>query len=406
MTPPLRRTLAVATAAVLAALLLGSAQPAAAAPALPPVAPASPGSVNDPGGDAFYSPPAPLPAGRPGDVIRVRQITDRQWLIMYLSTNALGQPDAVTGTVLLPAGSKNPAALPLVAFAPGTQGPAFKCVASKSVQSGLYTEISSVNDALNQGSAVVVVDYEGYYQGGTPTYITGRSEGPVVLDGARAAQRLAPAGLNAANPVVIQGYSQGGGAAMWAGELQPTYAPELKLVGITAGGVPADLTATAAQLNGNVGFGFLAFAAIGLDAAYPELRLDSYLNASGRSLLATVKANYCTTDFFGLAGKKISDVTTSNPLDTAAWQARLAENKLGFSPPRVPVYQYLGALDEIVPVAQGRELYNTYCRAGVKISFHSYELAEHVSGFFAGKNEVQKFTADRIAGRPAPTTCP
>ncbi len=401
---PLRRTLAVATAAVVAALTVGLAQPAAAAPALPETTAAGANSVGDPGGDAFYTPPNPLPAGRPGAVIRVRQITTSQWLIMYLSTNALGKPDAVTATVLLPENTTNPATLKLVAYAPGTQGAGFRCAASKSIQSGLFDEISGVNDALNQGFAVVVTDYEGYYEGGTPTYIVGRSEGPAVLDSIRAAQRLAPAGLNAANPVVIQGYSQGGGAAMWAGELQPTYAPELKLVGIAAGGVPADLTAVAKNLDGSAFFAFLGFSALGLDAAYPELDLDSYLNAAGRAVFASAK-DACVTDFLKFAGKKISDLTTSDPMQTPAWQARIAENKLGYSPPKVPVYQYLGALDEIVPVPQGKALYDTYCRAGVQISFHSYELAEHGGGLIAGKNEVQKFTADRMAGKPAPTTC-
>jgi hypothetical protein len=37
---------------------------------------------------------------------------------------------------------------------------------------------------------------------------------------------------------------------------------------------------------GNFWFSFLAFASVGLDTAYPELDLDSYLNQAGRDMLA------------------------------------------------------------------------------------------------------------------------
>ncbi|MEV5303481.1 lipase family protein [Amycolatopsis methanolica] len=141
---------------------------------------------------------------------------------------------------------------------------------------------------------------------------------------------------------------------MWAAEKQPTYAPELNLVG----GVPADLTEMAKGLDGYLGFGFLAFAAVGLDAAYPELNLDSYFNDTGRQQIAEAKQNACVVELLtNYAFKKISDYTTSNPLDTPAWQARLAENKLGAAPPRVPVFQYHAGTDEIVATPQADALH-------------------------------------------------
>jgi hypothetical protein len=57
------------------------------------------------------------------------------WQVMYLSTNALGQRDVVTGTVLVPK-NVNAATAPIVGFAVGTQGPAFKCTASKAIERG------------------------------------------------------------------------------------------------------------------------------------------------------------------------------------------------------------------------------------------------------------------------------
>ena len=59
--------------------------------------------------------------------------------------------------------------------------------------------------------------------------VMGRHLGPSVLDSIRAARSLPAAGLDPEGPLGIYGYSEGGCAAGWALQLQPTYAPELNL---------------------------------------------------------------------------------------------------------------------------------------------------------------------------------
>ncbi|OXM73123.1 MULTISPECIES: lipase family protein [Amycolatopsis] len=377
----------------------------------PPSAVAASPVLPGPFDDSFYTPPSPLPAGSPGDVIRWRPTVPLMnaanadaWEVMYLSTNALGERNAVTGTVLVPKGVDRSTA-PIVGFAVGTQGPAFKCTPSKAIERGTLYDQPAINDSLSSGYAVAVTDYEGYSPTTVPTYITGQSMGPAVIDSVRAAQRLSQAGLSDGAKVIFQGYSQGGGGALWAAEKQPTYAPEMNLVGAVAGGVPADLTEVAKGLDGYLGFGFLAFAAVGLDAAYPELRLDSYLNETGRQQLAEAKRNACVVELLtNYAFKKISDYTTSNPLDTPEWQARLAENKLGAAPPRVPVFQYHAALDEIVNTPQAEALHKRYCAAGVREQWSTY-VSDHLSGIFAGNADAHKWIVDRFAGKEAPSNC-
>ncbi|WP_435069872.1 lipase family protein [Amycolatopsis thermoflava] len=372
-----------------------------------PSTPVLPGPFDD----SFYTPPSPLPAGNAGDVIRWRPTVPLMnaanadaWEVMYLSTNALGARNAVTGTVLVPKGV-DPAKAPIVGFAVGTQGPAFKCTPSKAIERGTLYDQPAINDSLASGYAVAVTDYEGYSPNTVPTYITGQSMGPAVIDSVRAAQRLSQAGLSDDAKVIFQGYSQGGGGALWAAEKQPAYAPELNLAGVVAGGVPADLTEVAKGLDGYLGFGFLAFAAVGLDAAYPELHLDSYLNDTGRQQIAEAKQNACVVELLtNYAFKKISDYTTSNPLDTPAWQARLAENKLGAAPPRVPVFQYHAATDEIVNTPQADALHKQYCAAGVTEQWNTY-VSDHLSGIFAGNADAHRWIVDRFAGTDAPSNC-
>ena len=82
------------------------------------------------------------------------------------------------------------------------------------------------------------------------------------------------------------------GAAGWAAELAPTYASELKIKGVAAGGVPGDLTKVADLLDGSPFVALALMASLGLDTAYGELSLENYLNDRGRKLVkdANIKA--------------------------------------------------------------------------------------------------------------------
>ncbi|MDT8912962.1 lipase family protein [Amycolatopsis sp. PS_44_ISF1] len=364
-----------------------------------------------PSDDSFYVPPSPLPAGHPGDVIRwrpsiagPRKDSVDAWQVMYLSTNALGQPDAVTGTVLVPRRA-DPATAPIVAFAPGTHGPAFSCAPSSMIGAGAFYEQPGLDDLLDSGYAVAVTDYEGYQPEPRTTYVVGRSEGPAVIDSVRAAQRLGAAHLSPDAKVVFRGYSQGGGAAAWAGQLQPAYAPELNLVGVAAGGVPADLVQVTLQLDGRFGFGVFAYALIGLDQAYPELKLDSFLNDNGRAKLAEMRRSACTFELLTTyANQKIADYTTGPGYIAPPWVARLNENKLGGEPIKVPLFLYHATADQLVQFGQADTLHRAYCAAHVQETWKTYDT-DHITLVYTGNADVLAFIKDRLAGRPATSNC-
>ncbi len=394
------------------AMLIGSAVLSGGARAASAVA-AAPGSPDD----SFYTPPSPLPAGRPGDVIRYRPVTATAsikpptgttiYQVLYLSTDALGRPDAVSGTIYLPKSTTTPLSrTPIVGFAPGTIGLADNCAPSRLLTSrdGINYNLLAVSALLNQGWAVAETDYQGMGTPGDHTYVVGRSEGPAVIDSVRAATRLPRTGLSRTAPVAFYGYSQGGGAAAWAGELAPRYAPELPLKGLAAGGVPADLTKVAALLDGGLGSGLEGAAAIGLNAAYPDLDLDSYLTAAGRTAFADIRTRCVEGLIVKYPFKKISDYATTNPLDSPAWQARLSENKLGGSPPKAPIYLYHSTSDELVPLGQALTLRDTYCAAGVNVVWKQL-AGEHATGLLTGQAGAVSYLADRFAGKPAVSTC-
>ncbi|MEJ2855889.1 lipase family protein [Saccharothrix sp. CCNWLW140] len=328
----------------------------------------------------------------------------RAWQVMYHSTDALGRPNVVTGMILIPR-SVDPATAPIVSFASGTYGPAFRCTPSEMERIGASYEQPAINDMLNAGYAVVMTDYEGYHPDPKTTYITGRSEGHAVIDVVRAAQKLPGTGLSRTAKVVFRGYSQGGGASLWAAQLQPEYAPELNLVGAVGGGVPADLVQVSLQLDGKLGFGFLAYSLIGLDNAYAELDLENYLNEAGKAEFARMQREACTLELLlDYRGKRLSEYTTSSPVLTPPWLARVQENKLGGTAIRVPVHEYHGTRDDIVDFAQHKALRDTYCKAGVAVDWKTYDT-DHITGVYLGNAAAAAFIADRFAGRPATSNC-
>jgi pimeloyl-ACP methyl ester carboxylesterase len=358
----------------------------------------------------FYEPGSP--AGAPGAVIKSvatsfgGSANYTAVAVQYRSTSATGQANAVTGTVVAPeAAWGSPGSRPIVSFAVGTQGLGDTCAPSKSIPNGTAYEQGAIQAMLDKGWAVAITDYEKLGTPGDHTYVVAAAEAHAVLDIVRAASKLPELGISASAPVGVMGYSQGGQAAAKAAELEGTYAPELDVRGVVAGGVPSDLGRLATSLNGSAFFTFLGYAAVGLDSAYPELDLESYLNPTGAQLLETARSSCLVDGLLQGAFQRIENLTTTNPLDEPDWRARIAENQLGTVGPTVPVMQYHGLFDEIIPFDQGTSLRDAWCAEGTQVQWREYWLAEHAIGIFAGQADSITFLNDRFSGAPFQPTC-
>ncbi|MEU6864964.1 lipase family protein [Streptomyces sp. NPDC046876] len=385
------RIVLAAVAALGLALGAGVSGAAADAPEAPEAEGAAPGDLVGVAPSAFH----PLP-GQP--------TATKAWKIHYRSTTAEGAPNTVSGTVIVPQDGRT-GPRPLVTYAVGTVGMGDSCAPGNNLPHGTATEANLIQQLTLRGWAVVVTDYEGLGTPGVHTYTVGPSAGHAVLDAARAALRLPEAGLAPDTPVGIMGYSQGGQASSWAAELQGSYAPELNVKGTATGGVPADLMKVAAFNNGSYGSGLIFMAAAGQDAAFPELQLDSYLNPAGRALVAGMKENCVAIDAIAGSFKRISDLTTRNPLDQPDWQARLDRSRLGRTAPAAPVYQYHALGDELIPYAVGRQLRADWCARGADVEWDTVWVGEHVSGVITHSPAAAAWLADRFAGRPAHGNC-
>ncbi|HEX9344207.1 MAG TPA: lipase family protein [Actinomycetota bacterium] len=377
---------------VAVALLMSSGGPATAgtlAPAAPAASPAA--------GDVVQAQPTTIHL----DPLGLLPVPVRAWHVLYRSTSALGRPDVVSGTLLvpfLPYGGDRP----IIGYAPGTHGMGDQCAPSQKLADGQDVELLVIGQFLLRGWAVAVTDYEGLGTPGDHTYAVGISEGHAVLDVARAASRVGGAGLSPDAPVVLYGYSQGGQAAGWAAQQAASYAPDLPVKGVAAGGVPADLVRVLHNLEGTSEFGLAFAAGAGFDTAYPELHLEHYLNPRGQAALDRIRGECSDSELGGLS---LSDLTTSDPMTTPAWQARLRENRLGAVAPKMPVLLYHGEADEIIPYGVGTTLKDDWCAKGAALTWVSYAGASHVGAAAEGSLMVTDWIHRLLFGDDIPNSC-
>jgi hypothetical protein len=359
--------------------------------------------------EGFYNPPDPLPDGKPGDVVSSERmdaylapgvrLRARAWRVMYRSTSATGEPSAVSGTVLVPT-SRARGPRPLIGYAIGTHGIGDAAAPSRLLPRGLDWEAGLIAMVLARGWAVALTDYEGLGTPGDHTYMVGRALGPNVLDIMRAARILEPTELPAEGPAAIVGYSEGGAAAAWAAQLQPTYAPDMPLSGVTAGAAAADVETAGPSLNGSFFSFFIAYGGIGYAAAYPELDLDSYLTPLARAGIAALRrSTVLQAMMWGPRFVSASDLTEPNVLELPEWRTRLRENRLGGIAPDAPVLLHHARRDQIVSFTQSVGLRDDWQSLGADVRLYVTRGGlDHITGAVAGMPIALNWLAKRLKG--------
>lgn len=371
----------------------------------------------------FYDPPSPLPAGRPGDVIRseptsfyldpakLKPANADAHRVMYLSTDTHGSPMAVTGTILT---SRYPwmglGPRPIIGFAVGTQGLGDQCAPSKQMAAGLEYEGTFLEGLLQRGYGVAITDYQGLGTPGAHTYVNRVAEGNALLDSIRAARRLPQANLSDTGPVLTAGYSQGGGASAAAAELAPAYAPDLALKGSYVGAPPADKAVVGRHLDGSHAAGLLGYAIVGLDAAYPELGIPSLLNAKGKALFAEIQQECVVETLAQHALKQSKDLTLDGRPVTAymeeePFKSVVTSQKLGARKPAVPTLVIHSSTDDIVPYAQGRQMARDWCALRANVQFRTLTSGTHVGAIPEASSHAFMWMEERLTGFPQFGNC-
>jgi fermentation-respiration switch protein FrsA (DUF1100 family) len=362
-----------------------------------------------PWSEGFYEPPADLSGFAPGQLIRFEpmhaylvpglRLRARAWRVLHRSTGAVGEPTAVSGMLLVPEQVRHSGPLPLVGFGVGTHGMGDDAAPSRMVSTGRDWETGLMALVLARGIAVAVTDYQGLGTPGDHVYMVGRALGANVLDSMRAARELLPDELPQGGPAAIMGYSEGGVAAAWAAQLQPTYAPELTLAGVAAGAAAADIELAGPTLDGSFFSFFLAYGAIGYAAAYPELDLEPYLSPEAHDGIEALRhTNVLQAAMRGPRFAHVDELTSPNVLELPEWRARLRENRLGTIAPDAPVLLHHARHDQIVAFEHSEQLLEDWLGLGVDASLHVTRGGfDHVSGAVAGAPVALEWLSGKLS---------
>ena len=359
-----------------------------------------------PTGDAFYVPPVPLPLGEPGDVIRAVPIAAppgaRAWRVLSHTRALTGEERALSSIVIAPDGPAPKRGRVVVSWAHGTTGLADQCAPSKNPE--IAVAFPWIDDLLAAGYVVAATDYQGLGTPGLHPYLIGESEGRAVLDAARAARQL-PTG--AGKRVLIAGHSQGGHAALFAGEIAREYAPELRVLGVAPGAPVSDpgrfLDLTAASPTTA---GFVLMGVSGYLVAYPELaRMPSILTPEA-ALRAELAQSGCAGEVLGtFANDNVSSLFAQDLRQNPDWARRIDENVAGRRRAGAPVLVWQGSADTLTPAAINADYVKAACTQGSTVAYDVYDGADHGSVFAAAHDDVLKFFAARVAGKKPHSDC-
>jgi hypothetical protein len=383
----------------------------------------------DPRHDPFYAVPAKIADFSPGAVLDSREVTPAAfgsfgiqasaWQVKYRTTDHKGEPTATVTTILVPNVAAPVAGRPrpVVSYQTAEDSNSLQCAPSYGLLSAApvdnpasQAETIIIAAYLAKGDIVVVPDYEGPKS----LYTVGIMAGRATLDGIRAAKVFSPAGIAPDAPVGITGYSGGALATEWAAQLQPAYAPDVRLSAVVAGGVPVNIQHIADRLASNpLGLVLSGIALNGITGQYnahPELSSDAaqYLTDRGRAIIAKLStvcggdavADYPLTPYSVMF--TVHDALTTIPqLKSIITASTLG----GATPAKVPTHLYESVSDEVTVPADVDALVKQDCAAGVPISYDRDLLSEHVTLAVTGAPAAIRFMQGTLTGARTTTGC-
>ena len=353
-------------------------------------------------------------AGEPGSIIRVWPFEGGgpgggdAFRILYRSTGLNGEPIAVSGAAFIPPGPAPERGRDVIAWAHPTSGVVEAC--APSLMADVAGMIWGLADMLAQGHVVVATDYPGLgVAGQIHPYLIGVSEGRAVLDSVRAARALPRSG--ASNRFAVWGHSQGGHAALYAGELAASYAPDLKLVGVAAAAPPTYLVAL---------FEIDKSTAIGNEITAMALYSWSRLyNKPASSLVESAAmapfqelAHDCVESVLELAALARAEQPLEwtrflkvDPTEVESWREIMERNTPGQAPAGAPVFISQGTADTTVRPDITKKFAAALCRQGERVRIVTLNGVGHIFAAKASVGQALAWMRDRFRGLPAPSDC-
>ena len=367
---------------------------------------------------AFYTPPSSLADAAAGSLLRVEQVrgvpgvpaSATVWRILYGSRAPDGGPVAESGYVIAPGGQPPRGGWPILAWAHATTGFAVGCAPSlfhADGPSGPYL-VPGLQAVLATGFVVSAADYQGLGVAGIHPYLVGASAARSVLDAA-AATRHVP-GLSTSDRVVVFGHSEGGQAALFAGQLARQDAPQLRVVGVATVAPVTHLPLLWSAVSSDAGvLDFSLPLAYTWAQTYHDLAMGALFTPEGAAVAEAVVPAGCLSDIDkAIALDRLTPQEVFRPAlaSNRALEAHARANDPGHVPAGAPLLVVQGTADRtVLPALTGAFVRDQACDLGDTVDYVPFPGAGHSDVVAAAEPLVLRWALARLAGHPAPSTC-
>jgi Secretory lipase len=358
---------------------------------------------------SFYDTSSPLSPGSPGQLIRSQAVEGyalprgvRAIRILYHSRGATGKDAPASGVVLVPPGPSPEGGWPVIAWAHGTSGVARIC--APSMMKDVYYGTEGLFPMVQAGFAVVAVDYAGLGTDVPHQYANGDAQANDVINGVRAAHAAVG---RLSSRWVVDGHSQGGGAAWFVAQQEavlrdPNYLGAVSVAGIMSLGrlVLSD------AVNSSDSF-YAVYQAYGIKAIFPQFNVADMLTKAALAQYDTLTTKACwyygnATQLSGVFGKSaVKPHFADNPWVRKYW----AMNATFQHRPRRPLLLLAGGADRTVPPQLIRQVAAKACRLGYRVQLRVFPGLDHDPLMYKSTPYQLRWISARFAGRPAPDNC-
>ncbi|KAF2675265.1 LIP-domain-containing protein [Microthyrium microscopicum] len=382
---------------------------------------------NFPGNDEWYRPPAGFGKEKTGALLKYRKTPKaisldnksalkmkEAWQLMYRTQNTVGEPESSVVTVLVPYNATRSNVFAYHWFSDSTYQ---DCSPSLGMQVGTRTDNTYTQkqtgilvSALAQGWHVVVPD------DGGPHAIFGNSKylGYSILDSLKVVVNSTEiVGLDPDPIVTTYGYSGGAMSGTFAMEMQPTYAPDLKIAGAALGGLLPNMTFVMTHMHyvaNRSAYGPPLIAGFAKEYANLTNWLDENLAPEHAEEFRKVYTQ-CYDANWDLFSKRptteylkrgIDSLEDAIPVSVFNNSGNLGQN----GSPKVPLYIYETVGDDASPVNFTDAIITKYCKEGANIEYERNPIRiTHSEEMVAGLPGAMRWLQDRHEGKDIVTGC-
>jgi hypothetical protein len=358
----------------------------------------------------FYVPPDPLPDEPPGTILRseplgVQVQGGRALRMLYVSETGDGRPRASSGRLFIPDGPAPPGGRPVVAWAHGTIGLGDQCTPSKNANP--IPLMPWVEEMLARGWVVAATDYAGLGTPGASGYLISAEESRDVINSVRAARDDPSA--RASTRWLPWGHSQGGHAALAAGAVAPSYAPELDLQGVATAAPAAELrllldaewnTANAWVIGSEIAGTWPEF--------YPGLQRSQVLTSNGENHWQALMEKCITSAAYNALFRQEvlrQDFFRVNPWQVPDWRRYITQNTARTLPASVPLFVAQSTTDTVVLPGTTAAFIQRSCATGERVATTWIaDVSHQQTAIVTGPSAVQ-WMEQVFAGRTPPDDC-